>query len=71
MQLAVLGTAVRNEELVTDLLSESARLGKAQVMRIARLPAADEAWLLGNKAQVLPIALPRDFWQDGGVVAEA
>jgi hypothetical protein len=40
-------------------------------MRIARLPAADEAWLLGNKAQVLPIALPRDLWQDGGVVAEA
>jgi hypothetical protein len=40
MQLAVMGTAEGYDELVTDLLSESARLGKAQVMRIARLPAA-------------------------------
>jgi hypothetical protein len=62
MQLAVMGMAARDEELVTDLLSESPQLGKA---------AADEATLLGNKAQVLPIALPRDFWQDGGAVAEA
>ena len=69
MQLAVMGTAEGYDELVTDLLSESARLGKAQVMRIARLPAADEAGLLGNKAQVLPIALPRYLWQDNGIVA--
>jgi hypothetical protein len=71
MQLAVMGTAEGDDELVTDLLSESARLGKAQVMRIAGLPAADEAGLLVNKAQVLPIALSRYLWQDNGVVAMA
>jgi hypothetical protein len=39
MQLAVMGTAERNGELILDLLSESARLGKAQMMWVAWLPA--------------------------------
>lgn len=41
-----MGTAEGYGELVTDLLSEPARLGEAQVVRIARLPAADEATIL-------------------------
>jgi hypothetical protein len=27
------------------------------------------AWLFDDEAQVLPIALPRDLWQEGVVVA--
>jgi hypothetical protein len=72
VQLTVMGTAERDGELVADLLSEPARLGKAQVMRIAWLPAADQAWLFDDEAQVLPIALPRYLWQeDEGPVALA
>jgi hypothetical protein len=43
----------------------------AQVMRIARLPAADEAWLFDDEAQVFPIVLPHHLWQDNGIVAVA
>jgi hypothetical protein len=59
VQLAVMGAAERDGELVTDLLSQPAGLGKAQVMRIAGVPAAHQAWLFDDEAQVLPIALPR------------
>jgi hypothetical protein len=54
-----MGTAERDGELIADLLSETAGLGKAQVMRIGWLPATHQAWLLDDEAQVLPIALPR------------
>ena len=70
MQLAVVGPAERDGELITDLLPEPAGLGKAQMMRIAWLPAADQAWLFDDEAQMLPIALPRCLWQeDEGIVA--
>jgi hypothetical protein len=72
MQLAMMDPAERDGELVTNLLSEPAGLCKAEVMRIAWLPAADEARLFDDEAQVLPIALPRDLWhEDEGLVALA
>lgn len=72
MQLTVMGTTERDGELIADLLSVPAGLGKAQMMRIAGLPAAHQAWLFDDEAQVLPIALPRDLWQeDEGLVALA
>jgi hypothetical protein len=71
MQLAVMGATERDDELVAHLPSEPALLGKAQVMGVTWLPTADEAWLLGNRAQVLPIAPPRYLGQDDGVVAVA
>jgi hypothetical protein len=71
MQLAVAGTAERDGELIADLLSEPAGLGEAQMMPIAWLPAADQAWLFDDEAQVLPIALLRHLWQGNGVVAVA
>ena len=38
-------TAERHGELITDFETEGSRLGKAQVMRIRRLPTADETRL--------------------------
>src|SRR4051812_29297343 len=55
--------AQRHRVLVTDLLAKTMRLGKAHMVRIAGLAPADEARLLGDKAQVLPIALPPQLWQ--------
>jgi hypothetical protein len=45
MQLAMVAAAERNGELVTDFETQGARLGKPQMMRIGRLPVADEAGL--------------------------
>ena len=45
--------AERDREFIADLLGQSARLRKAQMVRVARFAAADEAGLSGDKAQVL------------------
>ena len=45
MQLPVMAAAERDGELVADFETEGSGLGKPQVMRIGRLPAADEAGL--------------------------
>ena len=45
MELAMVTTAERHGELITDFETEGSRLGKAQVMRIRRLPTADETRL--------------------------
>jgi hypothetical protein len=62
VKFAVMRPAQWHCELVTDRLSESAQLREAQVMRVARLPATDEAGLFGHQAQVLPIPLPQRLW---------
>ena len=64
-----MGAAERYCELVADLLSEPAGLGKPKMMGVARLSAADEAGLFGNEAQVLVVALPPLLWQGEGGVA--
>jgi hypothetical protein len=51
-EIAVMRAAEGDRKLVADLLSQSARLRKPQMMGIAGLPAADEAGLFGHKAQV-------------------
>ena len=45
MQLPMMTAAERNGELVADFETERSGLRKAQVMRIGRLPAADQAGL--------------------------
>ena len=45
MQLPMMTAAERNGELVADFKADGSGLGKPQVMRIARLPAADETRL--------------------------
>ena len=62
MKFAVVRSAQWHCELVTDLLAKSARLRKAQMMRVAGLSATDEAGLSGHEAQVLSVALPQHFW---------
>ena len=45
MQLAMMAAAERHGELVADFEAKGSGLGKAQVMRIGRLPAADQTGL--------------------------
>jgi hypothetical protein len=45
MQLPMMATAEGNGELVADFKTQGSRLGKPQVVRVARLPAADQAGL--------------------------
>ena len=44
MQLAMMTATERYSELVADFETQRSRLGKPQVMRIGRLPPADDAW---------------------------
>ena len=45
MQLPVMPAAKRHGELITDLKTDRPRLRKPQMMRIGRLPPADQARL--------------------------
>ena len=45
VNFAMMNTAERDGELIADFEAQGSRLGKPQVMRIGRLPAADEAGL--------------------------
>jgi hypothetical protein len=56
MELAMVCPAERYRELVADLAAERAVLRKTQMMGIARLSSADQAGLLGDKAQMITIA---------------
>ena len=53
MNLAVMDPAQRNGEFVAHLSADGARLGEADVMRLARLASADRARLLGDKSKML------------------
>ena len=46
-----------DRELIADLAAERARLSKSEVVGVRGLAAADEARLLGDIAQVLPVAI--------------
>ncbi len=53
----------RDDEFIADPASESAALGKAQVMSVRGLPAADQAGALGDSPDVVPVADPARLWQ--------
>src|SRR5439155_12761610 len=57
MHRAMMDTAERYGEFIASLAAERARLQVEKVMRIRWLAAADEAWLLGDRAKVLPVAI--------------
>ena len=61
MQLAVMTAAEGYSELVADFETQRPWLGKPQVMRIGRLPAADETGLRGNKPQMGFVTQPFGF----------
>jgi hypothetical protein len=52
VQLPVMATAERYCKLVADLNAECPRVGKAQMMGVAGLPAADNTRLRGDEAKV-------------------
>ena len=56
VQLSVMAPAQRHGELVTDFKTHCPRLRKAQMMRIGRLPSADETWLRGHEFEVRLVA---------------
>ena len=49
VELTMVSTAERNGVFVADFGPQCWRLGKAQMMRIGWLPAADQAGLLGDE----------------------
>jgi hypothetical protein len=71
VNLTMVAAAERHGELIADLAAEGAALGEAKVVWIAGHTAADQARLLGNEADVLPIAEAARFGerQDGLVDA--
>ena len=69
MDLAMMAPAQRDRELVAHFASEGPGLGEAQVMRIAWLPSADQARLLGNEPHMVAIAnAPRFGARQHGLV---
>jgi len=52
MQLPVVAAAEGHGELIADFETDCPGLRKAQVMGIAGLPAADQAWLRSDKFQM-------------------
>ena len=58
MQLPMMTAAERDGELVADFEAERSGLRKPQVMRIGRLPAADEAGLRGDELQMGLVTQP-------------
>src|SRR5437868_2084360 len=67
MQLAMMSTAQRDGELVTDPAAQCSVLRKTQMMGLARLTSADQAGLPSDKPHMLPVAnAPRlGMRQDG------
>jgi hypothetical protein len=57
MDRAMMDAAEGHRELVAGLAAERARLEVPPVMRIGWLAAADKAWLLGDRAKLLPAAI--------------
>src|SRR5262249_4878132 len=66
MKLAVVDPTNRDGELVADSVSKRTRLGKREVMRIRRRPAAYKARLPGHELPVLLIAQANRFAQSTG-----
>ena len=61
MQLSVMTTAQRDGEFVADLHAYRPWLRKPQMMWVARLPAADEAWLGSDELQMCLVTKPLGF----------
>ncbi len=58
MNFAVMPWAKGNGELIANLPAESRRLSKSEMMRIGRMPAANQAWLLADRLHMIPVAYP-------------
>jgi len=57
-----MGAAIRNDEFVADFAAERSQLREPEMVRIAGLPSADEAWLLqGDEVAVSFVAIAARF----------
>jgi len=57
MKFSVMSTAKRHSEFIAHLAAECYRLGKTKMMRVARLPSADEVGLRSDELQMPRLAL--------------
>jgi len=58
MHRTVMPSTEWDRELIADLAAECAGLRESEVVEVRGLAAADEARLLGDIAQMLPVAIP-------------
>src|ERR1700730_10742445 len=58
MHRMMMPTTEWDRELIADLAAKRTWLGKTEVVGVRGLAGADEARLLGDIAQVLPVAVP-------------
>src|SRR6516162_1974036 len=69
MHRTMMPTAERHRELIADLAAERTGLGKSEMVGIRGLAAAHETRLLGDVAQVLPVAIaPRGSDREDALV---
>ena len=64
MELPMMTAAKRDGEFVADFQTQRSGLGKAQMMRIGRLTAADETGLRGHESQMGLV--PKPLWFGNG-----
>ena len=64
MNLGMVTSAEGDDPLVADLSPECAALRKAQMMRIGRCAAADEAWLGRDKSEMILVSNATQFGTD-------
>jgi hypothetical protein len=57
MHCAMMPATERDREFIADFAAERARLSKSEVVGIGRLAAAQETSLLGDVAQMPPVAI--------------
>jgi len=55
MNFAVMSPAKGNGKLVADLAAKRWRLRKSQMVSIGGPPAANQAWLLGDRLYMVPV----------------
>ena len=58
MHLAMMTAAERDREFIADFSAQSRGLCKTEVMGIGGAAAANQAWLLGDRFHMLPVADP-------------
>jgi hypothetical protein len=58
MQLSVMATTEGHREFIADFEADRPWLGKPEMMRVAGLPAANQASLRSNKSQMCLVTPP-------------
>jgi hypothetical protein len=61
VDFAMVTAAERNSELIADLAAKCPALHKPEMMGIGRLSPADQARMLGDRSDVIPVTRPTGF----------